>query len=233
MVLKLQARLLRVSLLFFLLWGAHEIRPPIIPQEDIKVYPDPYSRYFTLGYGEALADSVFIKLLLNMDYCENEKPQDRLSTGLNLDNILETQLPPSLCHLGWAYQWTDFLTELAPEFKTPYALFGTSLSVLVEDREGARRIFEKGLLKFPKDWTLNYRASYHYLYEVQDADRAAHLMLTAAQNGGPAYLVGLASQLYTRLGQKAFARSFLESFIEENPEIEESEHLQRRLQQIQ
>jgi hypothetical protein len=231
-VMYLGKRLVRVSFLFLILSLAYHLRSENFKSEELRVYPDLNIKYFTLGYQYPLADMVFLKVLVNMDFCEKPKVVDPdFYQGHNIENILTTKLSASRCHLGWVYQWTNLLTDLDPRFYRPYSIFGTSLSVLVEDREGARLIYEKGLQQFPKDWVLNYRAAYHYLYEIQNPQRAAELALASYKNGGPDFLVALASQLYTRVGKAAFAKTFLEDFIQEHPESKDLEQIQKRLRE--
>ena len=106
------------------------------------------------------------------------------------------------------------------------------LSVLVDDRTGAQKIFHKGLDFFPKDWELLYRAAYHEMFELQDAETSKSLMLRAAQNGSPPWVYSLAAQLFSRTGQAAFALTILESVLERDLGGQYSGRIKRRMQII-
>ncbi len=227
-------RLLRVSFLFLVLTCAYSLRREEYKESQIRVFPNFNARYALMGYSLPVSDSILIKLLVNFGFCENQEVDPRKQNqGKNIDIILTANIYGSRCHKGWFFQWVDFMTELDPRFKSPYSTFGTILSVLVDDREGARLIFEKGLKRFPNDWVLNYRAAYHYLYEMQDAEKAAELMIRSYKNGGPHFLAALAAQLYTRSGKAAFAKTFLLEFIQENPDSIHIDQIRKRLQEIQ
>jgi hypothetical protein len=66
---------------------------------------------------------------------------------------------------------------------------------------------------FPTDWTLFYRAGYHYLYEVKDCKRAAEIFIAAGKIGAPFWVSSLASKLYSRTGQLDIAASALQDAI--------------------
>ncbi len=225
-------RLLRVSFLFFVLSAAFYLRREDYKTSELRVYPNPVAKYFTFGYEYAVADAIWIKVLLNLDYCESNL-SPTYNAGLNLKEILSENLSKSRCHMGWLYQWMNLASDLDPKFRAIYSSGATSLSILVDDREGARQLFNKGLKRFPKDWVLNYRAAYHYLYEMQEAERAAELMMVSYKNGGPDFLPALAAQLYSGVGKAEFAKVFLQEFIEENPDSIHIDQIRKRLQELQ
>ena len=77
------------------------------------------------------------------------------------------KLVESRCNEGWVYHMLDRITDFSPRFLYAYVHGGLLLSIVVDDREGARQIFEKGLKAFPDHYNLNYHAAYHYLAEVK------------------------------------------------------------------
>jgi hypothetical protein len=205
------------------------------PQEMqlLHVYPIPETKYLTLGHMNSVADSMWLKFIQNDDYCENQDKAKSSNEGVGLDRILEYKMKESRCHLGWTYQILDFITDLAPQFREAYLIGGTSLTIGVDDREGARLIFEKGLKRFPHDWLMNYRASYIYLFELQEPQRAAALLIEAYHNGGPQFLAVLAARLYTKEGKAVIGKAILEQFLKEHPDSDVSNHARSRLEEVE
>ena len=116
------------------------------------------------------------------------------------------------CDNSWSFKMLDAITTVAPRFKMPYLAGAITLSVLVEDYEGAKIIFDRAIARFPDDWQLLYRASYHYLYDRQDLPRAAELMIQAQKAGAPAWLALLSARLYSKAGQIEVGLATLENF---------------------
>jgi hypothetical protein len=113
------------------------------------------------------------------------------------------------------------IISLAPDFRSAYLHGATVLSVLVNDHEGAKLIFDEGVKHFPKDGTLAYRAAYHYMHELKDAKRASELLVIAGNNGAPNWVFALSARLAQQAGQLEFARevllSSIEAYKDENP----------------
>lgn len=200
-----------------------ESRHILLPVEQLKK--------ITFGYDFVIADSLWLNVIQNYEFCENDaskayNPQKDAIDALGAD------LKPSRCHKGWIFQAIDTITDLDPRFRKAYDVGALMLSIGVDDREGARLIFEKGVKQFPERWQLAYQAAYHYLFEVQDAARAADLLLQASQYGGPVWLPILAARLYTNSGRKVLGQSVLQDFIKTNPESWAVKRAEERLQEI-
>lgn len=197
--------------LFLLLTGLGFIvlgyRSPIEVKDTLLIPPPSHIEHFTLGFNEILSDVFWIRVVQSLDYCETTDRKKVFSK----ETVYQT---PSLCHKGWVFHMLDAITDLTPRFRLPYVVGGTTLSVLVDDREGAKLIFDKGLKVFSEDWGLAYRAAYHYLYELKRPQRAAELLLVAHRNGGPEWLPLLASRLYSKAGQKILGISILQDLLE-------------------
>ncbi|MGE3759709.1 MAG: hypothetical protein AB7H97_18220, partial [Pseudobdellovibrionaceae bacterium] len=118
------------------------------------------------------------------------------------------------CNTSWLYQMLARLTDLAPKFRFAYSLGASSLSVFVEDKEGATALFDKGVLNFPKDWIIPYRAAYHAIYETKDTSKAAQMLELAAKNGAPPWTYSLAARLYTESGKKELGETIIQQMIE-------------------
>lgn len=159
--------------------------------------------------------------------------EDLVGQGLDpLAAILQATAAPKLCERGWVYKMLDRITDIDPRFDIVYRFGATMLSVVISDIEGARLIFEKGLMLFPKDWTLAYRAAYHYLYELKDFKRASELLALSGQNGAPLWVFSLSAKLMTKVGQTEAARDFLSDFIHNNSDERWTEYLQKRLEEL-
>lgn len=169
---------------------------------------------FAFGYEEVSADLLWIRTLQDFDYCE--KP---ISAGVCINN-------------SWLFQMLDAVTNLAPQFRIPYAAGGLALTVLIGDVEGAKKIFDKGVTAFPHDWPILYRASYHYLYEVKDKKRAAELLIQAGQNGAPPWVFSLAGRLYSDSGHMDLAESLLANMIQTNQDPAVIQRLQQKIQSM-
>lgn len=67
---------------------------------------------------------------------------------------------------NWMYNRFDTISLLDPEFYENYLLGGIYLSIVKDDEVGAKRIYEKGLLKFPNDIDLLYNAGFNDYFEL-------------------------------------------------------------------
>ncbi|MES2768691.1 MAG: hypothetical protein V4596_06045 [Bdellovibrionota bacterium] len=197
-----------------------------------KIYPIKIVQSFHFGHKNTMADTFWLNTIQNMDYCENENMERSYNPGIGVDEALSAKLKPSRCHKGWVFQMMDFITDISPRFEAVYEVGATVLSVVVDDREGAKIIYDKGLEQFPNNWILNYRASYHYLMELQKPGRAADLLMAAYKNGGPDFLPTLASRLWSRVGRATLGYTTLKSFIENNPDSPHISRAKTRLEEL-
>jgi len=162
------------------------------------IAPPAFLNRFSFGYQEVIADSIWIRAIQDFDYCEQKK-----SENVCVDN-------------SWLYKMLEAVTELSPKFRIPYAAGALALTVIISDIEGATKIFDKGVQRFPNDWTILYHAAYHYLYEVKDKKRAAELLIQAGQNGAPPWVFTLAGRLYSDAGHLELAESLLQEMKQTN-----------------
>lgn len=121
--------------------------------------------HFVLGYKLVAADMLWIRLLQEIDYRDGD-----------------------VVNKGWVFHMLDGITTLDPRYRIPFSVGGTILSVLVQDVEGARLLYERAVENFPNHWPMIYRAAYHSLYEVGDCKRAAELLNMAGYAGAPPWL---------------------------------------------
>lgn len=170
------------------------------PASEIKalIPPPPMIERMDFGYSEAMADILWIRTLQDFDYCEQE-------------------IAERICrNNSWLFKMLDAITDLAPKFRIAYAAGALALTVLITDVDGATKIFDNGVKELPKDWSISYRAAYHYLYEVKDNHRAAELLIQAGENGAPPWVFTLAGRLYSDAGNLELAEAVLKEMIETN-----------------
>lgn len=168
----------------FLIAASAFLRPPTSVVQQMLISPPPYIEYFTFGYSEVVADALWIRAIQDFDFCDQE-------------------VAKLLCKgQGWLYHMLDTITNLSPQNLIVFRTGPTELSIIVNDEEGASKLFDKAVLHFPNDWTILYRASYHANFEEQNKKKAADLLIRAAKNGGAAWFYNLATSLYTEAGQK-------------------------------
>ncbi len=162
--------------------------------------PPPGLKYFAFGFNEALGDCLWLRYIQDLEKCNLQGKQGETKPA---------------CAKGWSFQMLDQITDLAPRFRMPYAVGPVTLSVLVDDYDGAAVLFEKAIKAFPDDWPILYRAAYFYLHDKKDERKAASLLLAAHERGGPYWLPMLASKLYSHTGQLELGITTLEAYLKQ------------------
>lgn len=193
---------LLVGILSFVLLVFSQTRNSSWVQENSRfISPPPMIENLSFGFNESIADILWIRSIQDFSYCDQ-------------------QITQKICkNNSWLYKMLDAVTNLAPQFRVPYAVGSLALTVIITDVDGATQIFEKGIKAFPNDWPILYRAAYHYLYEVKDKKRAAELLIQAGQNGAPPWVFTLAGRLYSDTGHTELAEALLQemSNTEQDP----------------
>jgi hypothetical protein len=148
--------------------------------------------HLTFGYADPFADLLWLRTIQDLDYCDDKRGEGYCSD------------------FSWVYKMFDATTRLAPQFRVVYAIGGPVLSVLIQDKMGAKSLLDKGVEQYPTDWPILYRAAYHYLYELDDKATAASLLARAAkQDGAPPWFYDLATRLFQDSGKAVFAQAML------------------------
>lgn len=163
--------------------------PVVIPPKAYATPPE--IKHFTFGYNEQIADILWVRAIQDFDFC-SEKINATDCKGQS-----------------WLFHMIDRITELSPKFRMPYSSGGIALTILVNDYEGATKIFDKAVVAFPNDYPILSRAAYHAIYEEKDNVKAAKLLRQAAQAGGPAWYYTLAGRLYTESGKIELGESIV------------------------
>jgi len=157
---------------------------------------------FTFGQRELMADLYWIRLIQDFDFCERKIDQMNCSGR------------------GWVFHMLDLVTELSLSFRMPLAVGPMMLSVVVSDIQGASLLFDKAVARFPHDWSILYRASYHALIEEKDRAKAAALLERAGREGAPEWVFSLSARLYSESGQAEVAAGLL-SELEQSGSVSE------------
>lgn len=154
--------------------------------------PPPKIEHLHFGYRWALADILWVRALQDFDFCDLPEAQN-------------------LCKANsWLYKMIDGITELDPAFVVAHRAGALALTVIISDTEGASKIFDKSVERFPTSWPILMQAAYHANYEEKNYAKAAALLEKAAKNGGPPWAYSLAARFYTESGRKEFAEKLYE-----------------------
>jgi hypothetical protein len=182
--------------------------------------PPEYIEYFTFGFRESMADGFWLRWIQDNDVCQTylgAQPAQPIQGGVGAFPNPRHKF----CDNSWSFKMLDAVTRLAPRFKAPYEVGAIILSVMTEDYEGSKVIFDRGVENYPNDWVILYRAAYHFLFDRQDLPRAAELLTRAERNGGPFWLSLLAARILSKTGQFELGMATLNNLkatIQDNPE---------------
>lgn len=179
-------------------------------------------KHFSFGFAEVYGDILWLRLIQDMDFCSSAKGKPVYKGNSKYQ-----------CQEGWSYKMTDALTELTPRFFSPYLTASSVMSVIMGDKMGAKKIYDKGVKRFPKRWNLLFHAGYHYLWELKDEKRGTELLLQSARNGGPKWLYSLAAKKYKKTGKLLLAREILQEFMEKDTKGEYQKIIKEKLKEIE
>ncbi len=191
--------------------------------------------FFTFGYNSMISSLMWVRVVQDSEVCDQTEEKQvlpKLETEDILTEVLERELPEAKCSEGWVYQMLDVITELTPDFYGAYLHGSTMLSVVVDDRVGAQKLFAKAVKDFPEDWQILYRAAYHELFEMQNPDQAARLLRLAGERGAPQWVYALSAKIYSKMGQAAFAKTVLESVLRRKSNGEAIERVKVQLKKV-
>lgn len=181
--------------------------------------PPPHVEHFSFGFNDVIADGLWLTVIQDFGEC-------------TLVNKIE-KWRQKKCQRGWSFQFLDAITKLAPRYRMVYVSGAISISVLNDDTLGADVIFERGVENFPNDWSILYRAAYHYMFDMKNKRRAAELLQRAAENGAPRWVHSLAAKLYTEEGELQLALTNLISLRKQITDRRAQGDLDRRINDLQ
>jgi hypothetical protein len=225
--------LLIIALCFALtlVLGNHSFKDDIAASDRFLSPPPEHMELFTFGFADSMADSLWLRWIQDSDSCVTYK------SALPANPIPAQEGEFSnprhkFCDNSWAFKMLDSITRLAPQFKMPYQAGAITLSVLVEDYEGAKVIFDRGVEAFPQDWQLLYRAAYHYLFDRHDLTHSAELMVRAEKAGAPSWLSLLAARLYSKAGRAEMGIHTLEEFRKSLTSQKDIDNVDKRITEL-
>ncbi len=208
--------LVSCAIIYFSDYGALKV-----DKKKVYVPPPKEMKLMTFGYNESLADSLWLRWIQDFDVCgKQKKSRQEFESESNIytknGETLELGFDRDLrdvCGKGWSYRMLDAVTDIAPKFRIAYSVGATSLSVLVDDHEGAKEIYDKATKQFPTDWNIHYKAAYHYMYELDNPEKAAGLLKVAGENGAPRWVKSLAARMFTKTGQLELGIRSLKDYL--------------------
>lgn len=204
--------------------------PTLLPPENIE--------HFTFGYGDSIADSLWIRSIQDMEFCGATSVTAQVSQFDEPKSPVQTDptgAPKSAaqCKKGWAFHMLNEITDLSPKFEIVYTMGATGLSILVDDREGAEIIFDKGVVAFPRVWQISYTAAYHALFETGNLEKGARLLKQAGDSGAPAWVYFLATHVYSQAGLAELGKAVVEEYIQKFPPDEVPLRAKQRLAEVE
>lgn len=184
--------------------------------------PPAIIKHFSLGFSELYADILWMRLIQDIDFCDSEKGIPRYDGKKKYS-----------CNEGWSYKMTEAITELAPRFLKPYEMSASIMGIIMGDTSGAKKIYDKGLKNFPDNWKMHFSAGYHYLQELGEEEKAAKLLIRAADLGGPQWLYGLAAKTYSEMGRLLLSREILKEALKKDPGGRYGKAFESRLKEVE
>jgi hypothetical protein len=113
-----------------------------------------------------------------------------------------------------ASRLAELVTDIDPHFTTVYVAMDSVLTTLRPEVDAAIRLLDKGLRYNDDYWRLHFLQGFNHFFYRRDYARAARLMRSAAERGGPEYLPLLAARLYAAAGSPETAMAFVQARLE-------------------
>lgn len=223
------------SAIFFFVGTIVVSQSNLIVKEEKYLNPPPeLVEHFHFGFADSVADSLWLRWIQDSDYCQTYlSPVQVVDPPIAPQDSLLANPRHRICDNSWSFKMLDAVTKLSPKFEMPYLTGAVSLSVLVEDYEGATVIFDRAINNFPDDWRMLYRASYHFLYDKNDLPKAADLLIRAGRTGGPVWLPSLAARLYDREGQLELGIDTLKSYRQNLKDEHQIKFIEARIAELE
>jgi hypothetical protein len=205
-----KTKLIFISALFFCATLIY--KKPIPTTDSLLSAPAKEIKYFSVGLKINLASALWMRILQNSDYCEQK--------------INQTECVGK----SWLFQNLDLATDLDPMFEPAmYRMGALALTIIISDYAGASIIFDRGVLQYPKDWSLLYAAAYHAHFEEKNLVKAAELYFSAAKNGAPDWIHTMAGRLAIEGGGIDYAKKILQTMIDTNQDEKYVKRLREKL----
>ena len=209
----------RANIIFLCVLGIGILCLSTVKESEIRpLYwtPPPVLKHFSLGYEDFWAHLLWLRLIQSADFCSFEKGRPVYKGDINK------------CEMGWSYSMSNLITDLAPRFKAPYMFSTVILGVFTGDKTGAEHILLKALKNFPKDWQVNFYATWFYSTEVNHPEKARHYALQSAQNGGPSWLYDFSNRPVEKAQQ--VSEKVQQELLKRNLTKEQKQYVHRKWQ---
>lgn len=117
--------------------------------------------------------------------------------------------------VSWIYLDLNNISLIDPDFAPVYSHGAMYLSVITEDKLGARLLLERGVEKFPGFWRYRAYLAYHYNHELGLPKLAAEQYRVAADlPGSPPFFRALAATLLLSSDDSAAVIAEIRSMLE-------------------
>ncbi len=208
-----------------------------LKKQSVFIPPPKLVSQFHFGFRDIIANSLWVRWIQNIEAC-GKLLSDRKELNIKSNEITEnpkykqTQ-KQSVCHLGWSYTMLDRVTDLSPKFRMPYSKGAPTLSVIAEDVMGAKLLFDKGVKNLPDDWHIQYRAAYHYIFELNDMLMGSRLLKKSADNGAPDWVYSYSAKISSQAGQFDFGLDVLKEYLEKATDEEQKKRIQEKIKDLE
>lgn len=168
-------------------------KPPVfvsLQQRAINI-DENFWLYFHLGQKRLISSLYWIATILDGDV-EHYKARD-----LN----------------SWMFIRFNTISLLEPYFYENYSFGGPYLSIIKDDLTGADIIYDKGLKKFPEDYTLLLNSGFHYYFEKKDLTKAYPILAKLKDHTKtPQYIISALARIESERGNLSDSFLILEEY---------------------
>lgn len=179
-----------VSFLLSLYFLGKTEKPTLVlsRQNVAKNYNNNFLSFVSLGNKRMIADWFFVQTLMESDH-DHYRGNDKND---------------------WMYLRFNSILELDPRFLQAYQYGGQYLSIIKDDDQGAKDVYDRGLKIYPDDYFLNINAGFHYLYELNDLVRGKELYKKIMFHPkAPKFLPSIVARIDAEAGQEEAALNLL------------------------
>ncbi|MCB0403726.1 MAG: hypothetical protein KDD51_03005 [Bdellovibrionales bacterium] len=135
--------------------------------------------------------------------------------------------------VSWEFVQLDAVTTLDRRFERAFQFGAILLSVLRQDKLGARLILERWVKSRPDEWRPNYLYGYHLYFELGEFEVASKYILRAAgMEGAPYWLSSLGVRLLGESGAYLQALRVTMDLLAATRDTRAIERLERRVRSL-
>ncbi len=135
---------------------------------------------------------------------------------------------------NWLYLRFNTILKLDPLFKEAYTYGGLYLSVVKDDKTGAKDIFDRGLKQYPNDFYLSYYALFHYYFELKKPEKAYAIFLNIKDDPKvPFFIKSLMAQTAKEQDDAKFAQELLNYARKLAPTKDIKQKIDKRLKDLE